>query len=156
MAIVGAGPAGLTVAYFLARQGVVSEIFEALPVAGGMMRTGIPAHRLPKGILQRDIDDIVALGVELKLETPVKDPTQLLADGYDAVYLATGTHRKVRLGIEGEDLDGVLSAIAMLRRVNLGEQVKIGQRVAVLGSGITAADAAAVSLRLDAQQVHQV
>jgi heterodisulfide reductase subunit A-like polyferredoxin len=156
VAVVGAGPAGLTAAHDLVKMGCRVTVFEALPVAGGLMRTGIPTHRLPKGILQRDIDDILALGVELKLETPVHDPRQLLADGYDAVYLATGTSRKVRLGIGGEDLEGVISAIAMLRQVNLGEQVEIGQRVAVLGSGITAVDAAAVSLRLGAQEVHLI
>jgi len=156
VAVVGAGPAGLTAAQDLVKAGYRVTVFEALPVAGGLMRTGIPVHRLPKGILQRDVDDILALGVELKLETPIKDPTRLLADGYDAVYLATGTHQKVRLGIEGEDLDGVLSAIGLLRRVNLGEQVQIGERVAVLGSGITAADASAVSLRLGAREVHLI
>jgi heterodisulfide reductase subunit A-like polyferredoxin len=156
VAVVGAGPSGLTAAHDLVKMGYRVTVFEALPVAGGLMRTGIPVHRLPKGTLQRDIDDILALGVELKLDSPVKDPTQLLADGYDAVYLATGTYKKVRLGIEGENLDGVLSAIAMLRQVNLGQQVQIGQRVAVLGSGITAVDAAAVSLRLGARDVHLI
>jgi heterodisulfide reductase subunit A-like polyferredoxin len=156
VAVVGAGPAGLTAAHDLVKMGYRVTVFEALPVAGGMMRTGIPTHRLPKGILQRDIDDILALGVELKLNTPIQDPTRLLADGYDAVYLATGNYQKIRLGIEGEDLEGVKPAIAMLRDANLGKPVEVGERVAVLGSGITAVDAASVSLRLGAKQVHLI
>jgi heterodisulfide reductase subunit A-like polyferredoxin len=156
VAVVGAGPAGLTAAHDLVKMGYRVTVFEALPVAGGMMRTGIPTHRLPKGALQRDIDDILSLGVELKLNTPIEDPTRLLADGYDAVYLATGNYKKVHLGIEGEDLEGVKSAITMLRNVNLGERVEVGERVAVLGSGITAVDAASVSLRLGAEQVHLI
>jgi heterodisulfide reductase subunit A len=131
-------------------------VFEALPVAGGMMRTGIPEHRLPKGILQRDIDDILALGVELRLNSPVRDPAALLERGFDAVHLAVGVTRPTRLGIEGEDLDGVLSAIAFLRQVNLGRRVPIGKRVAVVGGGITAVDAATTALRLGAEEVSLV
>ncbi len=90
VAVVGAGPAGLTAAHDLAKLGYGVTVFEALPVAGGMMRVGIPAHRLPKGVLQQDIDDILALGVVLKTNSPVGDPHQLLKQGYDAVCLATG------------------------------------------------------------------
>src|SRR3990172_4165153 len=90
VAIVGAGPAGLTAAHDLVKMGYGVTVFEALPVAGGMMRVGIPAHRLPKGVLPQDIDDILALGVVLKTDTPIKDPTALLKQGYNAVCLATG------------------------------------------------------------------
>ncbi|MFQ6057592.1 MAG: FAD-dependent oxidoreductase [Anaerolineae bacterium] len=156
VAVVGSGPAGLTAAQDLVKLGYGVTVFEALPVAGGMMRVGIPEHRLPKEVLQRDIDDILALGVELKLNSPISDPTELLAEGYDAVYLATGVTRRTRLGIEGETLAGVISAIALLRRVNLGQPVEIGERVAVVGGGITAVDAATTALRLGAREVHLV
>ncbi|MFZ5917412.1 MAG: FAD-dependent oxidoreductase [Chloroflexota bacterium] len=156
VAVVGSGPCGLTAAADLRRLGYGVTVFEALPVAGGLMRIGIPEHRLPKGILQRDIDDILALGVELRLNSPVRDPDRLLREGYDAVFLATGVTRQTSLGIEGEDLDGVLSAIAFLRQVNLGRHVQIGRRVAVVGGGITAVDTATTALRLGAEEVSLV
>ncbi len=160
VAVVGSGPAGLTATRDLVKMGYGVTVFEALPVAGGMMRTGIPEHRLPKAILQRDIDDIIlALGVELRLNTPVQDPTRLLkvnGGRYDAVYLATGISQITRLGIEGEELDGVLSAVPFLRQVNLGQRVQIGKRVAVVGGGITAVDAATTALRLGAEEVSLV
>ncbi len=159
VAVVGSGPAGLTAAQHLVKLGYGVTVFEALPVAGGMMRTGIPEHRLPKGILQRDIDDILALGVELRLNSPVRDPSRLLKERggeYDAVYLATGVSQATSLGIEGEDLEGVLSAVPFLRQVNLGRRVKIGQRVAVVGGGITAVDAATTALRMGAEEVSLV
>ncbi len=155
VAVVGAGPAGLTAAHDLARMGFGVTIYEALPVAGGMMRVGIPAHRLPKGVLQQDIDDILALGVVLKTNSPVEDPTALLKEGYDAVCLATGiSSRDHALGIEGEDAEGVISAATFLRKINLGESVSIGSRVAVVGGGITGLDAASVARRLGAQEVY--
>ncbi len=159
VAIVGSGPAGMTAAQDLVKMGYGVTVFEALPVAGGMMRTGIPEHRLPKGILQRDIDDILAQGVELRLNSPVRDPSRLLrANGgdYDAAYLATGVSRATSLGIEGEDLRGVLSGVAFLREANLGRRVTVGKRVAVVGGGITAVDAATTALRLGAQEVSLV
>jgi heterodisulfide reductase subunit A-like polyferredoxin len=157
VAVVGSGPAGLTAAHDLVKMGYGVTVYEALPVAGGMMRVGIPAHRLPKGVLQQDIDDILALGVILKTNHPVKDPTELLKQGYQAVCLATGISTKDHsLGLEGEEAEGVLSAATFLRQVNLGEPVHIGARVAVIGGGITALDAAAVARRLGAEAVHLV
>ena len=156
VAVVGSGPAGMTAAQDLIKMGYGVTVFEALPVAGGMMRTGIPEHRLPKGILQRDIDDILALGVELRLNSPVRDPGRLLRPNggdYDAVYLATGVSRATSLGIEGEDLRGVLSGVSFLREANLGRRVNIGKQVAVVGGGITAVDAATTALRLGAEEV---
>lgn len=157
IAVIGAGPAGLTAAHDLVKMGYGVTIYEALPVAGGMMRVGIPAHRLPKGVLQQDIDDILALGVILKTNTPVKDPTKLLDQGYHAVCLATGiSAQNHSLGIEGEQAEGVISAATFLRKVNLGEPIHIGNHVAVIGGGITALDTAAVARRLGAQQVYLV
>ncbi len=154
IAVVGAGPAGLTAAHDLVKMGYGVTVYEALPVAGGMMRVGIPAHRLPKGALQDDIDDILALGVVLKTDSPISDPTKLLKEGYDAVCLATGiSSRDHSLGVEGEDAEGVLSAATFLRKVNLGEPVTVGERVAVIGGGVTALDAAAVARRLGAEEV---
>ncbi len=152
VAVVGAGPAGLTAAHDLVKQGYGVTVYEALPVAGGMMRVGIPAHRLPKGVLQQDIDDILALGVVLKTNSPVKDPAALLEQGYDAVCLATGISAADQaLGLEGEDAQGVIPAATFLRKINLGQPVEIGRRVAVVGGGITALDAAAVARRLGAE-----
>ncbi len=154
VAVIGAGPAGLTAAHDLAKMGYGVTVYEALPVAGGMMRVGIPAHRLPKGILQQDIDDILALGVVLKTNTPVRDPVKLLSEGYDAVCVATGiSSRDHSLSLDGEDAEGVISAAAFLRKINLGEPFEIGSHVAVVGGGITALDAAAVARRLGAQEV---
>jgi heterodisulfide reductase subunit A-like polyferredoxin len=152
IAVVGAGPAGLTAAHDLAQRGYGVTVYEALPVAGGMMRVGIPAHRLPKGVLQQDIDDILALGVVLKTNSPIKDPAVLLKRGYNAVCLATGiSSRDQSIGIEGENAAGVIPAATFLRKINLGEPVTIGDRVAVIGGGITALDAAAVARRLGAE-----
>ena len=157
VAIVGAGPAGLTAAHDLAKLGYGTTVYEALPVAGGMMRVGIPAHRLPKGDLQQDIDDILALGVVLKTNHPIKDPKTLLEDGYDAVCLATGISTEDHtLGIDGEDAEGVIPAATFLRKINLAEPVLIGDRVAVIGGGITALDAAAVARRLGSSTIYLV
>jgi len=152
VAVVGAGPAGLTAAHDLVKMGYGVTVHEALPVAGGMMRVGIPAHRLPKGVLQQDIDDILDLGVVLKTNSPVSDPTSLLKQGYDAVCMATGiSSRDHTLDLGGENADGFVSAASFLRKVNLGEPVTIGKRVAVVGGGITALDAAAVARRFGSE-----
>jgi heterodisulfide reductase subunit A-like polyferredoxin len=152
IAIIGAGPAGLTAAHDLVKLGYGVTVYEALPVAGGMMRVGIPAHRLPKGVLQQDIDDILALGVVLKTDSPVRNPASLLEEGYNAVCLATGiSTRDHSLGVEGEEAEGVISAATFLRKINLGEPIMIGNRVAVVGGGITALDAAAVARRLGSE-----
>ncbi len=157
VAVIGSGPAGLTAAHDLAKQGYGVTVYEALPVAGGMMRVGIPAHRLPKGVLQQDIDDILALGIMLKTSSPIKDPVKLLEQGYNAVCLATGiSSRQLSMELEGEGSEGVISAATFLRKVNLGEPIRIGAHVAVLGGGITALDSAAVARRLGAEKVYLV
>jgi heterodisulfide reductase subunit A2 len=156
VAIVGAGPMGMTAAQDLIKLGYCVTVFEALPVAGGMMRVGIPEHRLPKAILQRDIDDIVALGVELRLNHPIRDPLALRREGYDAVLLATGVSKETRLGIPGEELESYVDGIQFLRRVALGDRPEIGERVVVVGGGITAVDCATTAIRLGAKDVKLV
>jgi NADH-quinone oxidoreductase subunit F len=154
VAIVGAGPAGLSAAWDLAREGYQVTIFETLPVAGGMLAVGIPGYRLPKNILNKEIETVKKLGVDIKLNTPVSDTESLLKDGYQAVFIATGAHKGDKIGIPGEELDGVFDAIDFLRETNLGKQVKIGEQVAVVGGGNSAIDAARVALRNGAKEVH--
>jgi len=153
VAIVGAGPAGLTAAHFLARMGYRVTIFEALPVPGGMMRVGIPSYRLPRRVLQREIDNILALGVDLRLYSPISDINRLFEQGYEAVFLAIGAHQPQHLRIPGEDAEGVYHGVPFLRTVNLGGEIELGRRVVVVGGGNTAIDAARSALRLGAHQV---
>ena len=153
VAIVGAGPCGLTAAHFLALKGYCTTVFEALPVAGGMMRVGIPAYRLPREVLEREIDNILSLGVELKLNSPVSDLNALFDDGYEAVFLSLGAHEPLRLRIPGEEAEGVYHGVAFLRSVNLGGQPPVGNKVVVVGGGNTALDAARCARRLGAEEV---
>jgi len=153
VAIVGSGPAGLTAAYYLAKLGHAVTVFEALPEAGGMMRVGIPRYRLPREVLDKEIDVIKQLGVEIKLNTRVKSLNSLLRQGYDAVFLALGAHRGTKLGIEGEALPGVIDGVSFHRDVNLGKEVKLGNRVGVIGGGNVAIDSARTVLRLGAKEV---
>ena len=152
--IIGAGPAGLSAAHDLALDGYQVTVFEALPVAGGMLAVGIPEYRLPKSILNAEIDVVRGLGVDIRLNTRVDDLDSLLKDGYKAVLIATGAHRGDKMGIPGEDLEGVSDAIDFLRELNLGKDVKVGKRVAVVGGGNSAIDAARVALRKGAEESH--
>ena len=154
IAIVGSGPAGLTAAHDLVKMGYGVTVFEALPVAGGMMRVGVPEYRLPAELIQREIDDILALGVELKLNTRVDDVDALLKDGYAAVFLAVGAHQGRKLRIPGADLPGVLLNTDFLRQVRMGERPGLGERVLVLGGGNVAIDVARTAVRLGAKEVY--
>ncbi len=160
VAIVGSGPAGLTVAHDLALRGIRSTIFEAAPVPGGMLWLAIPEYRLPRDIIQTEVDYICDLGAELKLNTPInKDYTidDLLKDGYRAVFLGIGAHQGLKLGVPGEDdYEGFLDCIVFLRRVNLGDKTKPGRKVIVIGGGNSAIDAARTALRLGSEEVHIV
>ena len=157
VAIIGSGPAGLSAAYHLARKGVLSTIFEALPETGGMLRVGIPAHRLPREILDQEIELITNLGVEIKINTPLgPDMTvdDLLNDGYKAVYLALGAHKGIELGIPGEKATGVRQGVDYLREVNLTGRADTGKQVAIIGGGNVAIDVARSALRLGAKEVN--
>ncbi len=156
VAIIGGGPSGLTAAYHLARMGYSPVVFEAESVAGGMLATAIPPYRLPRTVLQGDIDMIKAAGVEIKLNTSVgKDIAfEKIRKDYDAIFMATGAQIGWTLGIPGEDLDGIYDAITFLKDVNLGKNaIKVGEKVAVVGGGNSAIDAARTALRLGAKKV---
>jgi NADPH-dependent glutamate synthase beta subunit-like oxidoreductase len=152
IAVVGSGPAGLSCAYQLARRGYAVTVFEAFPQAGGMLRYGIPSYRLPRRVLDAEIDRILRLGVQLQTNTAVgKDISyeQVRAE-YDAVFIGIGAHQGVQLGCPGEDAANVMSGIEFLRLANSGKPVEIGKRVIVVGGGDTAIDAARVALRMGA------
>jgi putative selenate reductase len=147
VAIVGSGPSGLAAAALLATNGVKATIFEARDVPGGMMRV-VPPFRLPGEIIQRDIDRIAALGVEIRLNTRVTVPPEtLLRQGFDAVYLASGFQRDAPLRIPGADGPGVLPALELLDRARRGERVDLGERAVVIGGGDTAMDAVRTAQR---------
>ncbi len=153
VAVVGGGPAGLTAAYYLAKLGHQVTVFEALPEPGGMMRVGIPDYRLPKDVLKAEIDEIIAAGVEIKTGVRVTSLDELMQSGYRAVFLAVGAHQGMKLGVKGENQPGVIDCATFLREVALGQAVKIGRRVAVVGGGNAAVDAARVALRMGAESV---
>ncbi|MDP6824739.1 MAG: FAD-dependent oxidoreductase, partial [Dehalococcoidales bacterium] len=153
VAVIGAGPAGLTAAYYLAKQGHAATVFEALPQPGGMMRVGIPDYRLPPEKLNAEINEIKSAGVKIKLNTRVDSIEALFKEKFDAVFAAPGAHRGIKMGVDGEDSPGVFDGATFLRETNLGQKIDTGQSVAVIGGGNVAIDAARVSLRLGAKQV---
>ncbi len=153
IAVVGSGPAGLTAAFYLARSGHRTTVFEALPKPGGMMSVGIPAYRLPSDVLDAEIENVEKAGIELKTGTRIQSVDGLLAQGYDAVFIAVGAHRGVRLGIEGEDNPGVIDALSLLRQVNLGHSPRVGRSVSIVGGGNSAVDASRTAIRLGAEKV---
>lgn len=162
IAIIGSGPAGLMCAYELRQMGYQTVIYEALPLAGGMLAVGIPAFRLPKEMLQEAIKKFEEIGVQINLNTPVgKDITlEQLRHQYQAIFIGIGAHVERKLNIPGENLPGVWGGLEFLRRVNLGEaarpQPKLGKRVLVIGGGNSAVDAARTALRVGAEEVHIV
>ena len=151
VAVIGAGPCGLTAAMDLVKLGYAATVFEALPVAGGMLRVGVPEFRLPSSIVEREVQDIVDLGVELRLNTRVDDLDQLFDQGFEAVLIAVGAHEGIRLPIPGADLAGVLINTHFLRDVRLGNPPPLGKRVLVLGGGNVAIDVARSARRLGAE-----
>ncbi|MGB7294258.1 MAG: NADH-quinone oxidoreductase subunit NuoF [Candidatus Aminicenantales bacterium] len=153
VAVVGSGPAGLMAGWELGKAGYNVTIFEAEAVPGGMLAWGIPEYRLPKNILQDEIDDIKALGIEIRLNTRIgRDLTRddIFAKGYKAIFLATGAPRNLKLGIRGEDYVGVIDPLEFLKSFNLEKKADIGRKVAVVGGGNTAVDVARTAKRLGA------
>ncbi len=159
IAVIGSGPAGLSAAYFLRRQGYGVTIFEKLPVAGGMMAVGIPEYRLPRDILQNEIRVIEEMGVTIRTGVAFgKDVTLegLKAEGYAAVFLGIGLHGGRSLGVENEDADGVLQGVAFLRDAAMGKEVPTGDDVLVIGGGNVAIDVALTAKRKGAKNVRMV
>ena len=145
VAVIGAGPSGLSCAHDLALLGYEVTVFEAQPVAGGMLRLGIPEYRLPRELIRLEINAILSLGVDLRLNSAVgRDFTlsTLKKDGFRAVFIAIGSHKSRDLRIEGVELDGVFRAVDFLLNVNLGFRVDLGQKVIVVGGGNVAIDVA--------------
>ncbi len=156
VAIIGAGPSGLSAANDLLRFGYSVTVYESYPVAGGMLHVGIPPYRLPREVLQKAIEEVERLGAKIVPGTPIGKELNLetLRETYDAVYIAAGAHKAEKLGIPGEDLKGVIHGVTFMRMVNLKENLNIsGKRVAVVGGGNTAMDASRSSLRLGAEEV---
>ncbi|MDY6863761.1 MAG: FAD-dependent oxidoreductase, partial [Thermodesulfobacteriota bacterium] len=154
VAVIGAGPAGLACAHDLALMGHRVTIFEALDVEGGMLAVGIPEYRLPRDILKGEVDIVKSLGVEVRTGQEVGrdiDIKDLLEEEFNAVFIAVGSHKGMKLGIPGEDKKGVVEGAYFLRRVNLKEDVEIGKNVVVIGGGNVAIDAARCSLRMGSE-----
>ncbi len=155
VAVVGAGPAGLSCAYFLALKGYKVSVYEAQSKGGGMLRYGIPAYRLPKNILDKEIENIEKMGVEFFYSKKLGEDFTIgsLKKEYDAVFVATGAWNSTKLGCPGDDCDGVIGGIDMLYDVANGENVDLGKKVCVVGGGNTAIDAVRTAVRLGAENV---
>ncbi len=154
VAVVGSGPAGLSAAYQLARRGYPVTVFESAPNIGGMLRYGIPTYRLPRYVLDRDIQNIAALGVNFSTCSPVTSLLSLKEGGFDSVFLAVGTMKPVNMSIPGEDLDGVMDCMTFLKQTSAGNGLELrGKRVLLVGGGNACIDPARVALRLGAAKV---
>ncbi len=154
VAIVGSGPAGLTAAYFLSNQGHDVTVFESLPSAGGMMRYGIPGYRLPSNVLDREIDAIKKMGVEIVVNAQIESLDKLFEKGFDVVLVAMGAHGGRKPLIEGVDSEGVWTGVEFMGSINSGKPVSLGGRIIVAGGGNVALDCARMARRLGAEQVY--
>lgn len=158
VAIVGSGPAGLSCAFYLTRLGYKPVVFESLPIPGGMMRVGIPDYRLPKDTLEQEIKRIVKSGVDLRLNSPVNSVKELKDMGFDAIFISIGAHCSEKLGVKGEELEGVVGGIEFLRDVGLKRKTinLKDKKVIVIGGGSTAMDTARTALRVGSKNVSVV
>ena len=156
VAIVGAGPAGLTAAYYLVIKGHQVVVFESLPESGGMLRYGIPEYRLPNDALTREISIIMDQGVHIKTDTCIESPVDLLKKDFDVVLIAIGAWKPKKMGIKGEDSETTLDGISFLKDVNTGVQPTIGEKVVVVGGGHVAIDVARSAIRLGSEDVHLI
>jgi len=159
VAIVGAGPAGLSAALELRKMGYAATVFEKQKVSGGMMSLGVPAYRLPEDVIQRDIQNILDYGVEVKLNSPVKSQGDIEAffdEGFEAVFLSVGLHTSVKLGMDGEELENISHGIDFLREVRLGNKTAVKDKVIVIGGGNVAMDCARTAVRLGGKKVELV
>jgi formate dehydrogenase beta subunit len=151
VAIIGGGPAGLTCAHYLRRLGHSPTIFEGLPELGGALRYGIPEYRLPKKVLKWEIEGMLSIGIEARVNSAIgRDVTykSLMEEGFEAIFIATGTPKGLWTRVEGEDLEGVITGIDFLRDIGLGKEIKLGRRVLVIGGGNVAIDVALSATRL--------
>jgi formate dehydrogenase beta subunit len=153
VAVVGSGPAGLACAYYLRKLGYAVTIFEAYSELGGMLRVGIPQYRLPREVIDTEVQRLIHMGVEIKANTRVISLDLLFDMGYKAIFITVGAHQSLRMGIEGEESPGVIDGATFLREVNLGLKPSLGERVAVVGGGNVAMDAARAAVRLGAKKV---
>ncbi len=156
VAIIGSGPAGLTAAHDLVKAGYNVTVYEAAPVAGGMLATVIPEFKLPKAMVQADIDYIMALGVQIKTEIAIGKGLTIdsLLKQYDAVLISIGSWKPITPSIPGSDLDNIYNALPLLQDVKSGKNIRLSGRVVIIGGGNTAIDAARTALRLGAREVH--
>jgi NADPH-dependent glutamate synthase beta subunit-like oxidoreductase/coenzyme F420-reducing hydrogenase delta subunit/Pyruvate/2-oxoacid:ferredoxin oxidoreductase delta subunit len=153
VAIVGSGPAGLACAYYLRKLGYPVTIFEAHTELGGMLRVGIPQYRLPRQVLDTEVQRLTQMGVEIRTNTRVVSLDLLFDLGYKAIFITIGAHQSLKMGIEGEDSPGVIDGATFLREINLGLKPSLGGRVAVVGGGNVAIDAARTAARLGLKKV---
>ncbi len=157
VAIIGSGPTGLACANDLALSGYDVVIYEALNRVGGMLNVGIPPYRLPRRLIRQEVSRVMsALGVEIKLNMPIGEKLGLndLRKEYDAIFIAAGSHKPLKLGIEGEDLKGIIHGVTFMRKANLGEKLEMGYKIAVIGGGNTAIDCARTAYRFNANKVY--
>jgi len=154
IAVIGSGPSGLTAAYFLALKGHEVKIFEAAPELGGMLKLTLPEYRLPNSVVDRDIKNILSIGVDFEVNRKIGNISSLKAEGFDTVYVSVGTHETSKMRIEGDGLTGIVSCLDFLRESKIGKKRDLtGKKVLVIGGGNTAMDASRTAIRLGAASV---